>query len=213
MGTAALAAICLIPGALSGPASAGSRPAGAAAQHAGPGAQHVGSGAQGATIVRSAYGVPTITAGSTAGMWFGAGWAQAQDRMVQLELTRRAVEGTLSAILGSGALPQDEAVRRLFYTSQELTAQYQSLPAATKAAVTAFANGINAYEASAYSSAASAQEKVPYEFFALGKLLGMTGPYRPAPWRPVDTMAVGNYLARQFGGGGGSDLQRRPLDR
>jgi penicillin G amidase len=200
IGTAALAAVWLIPGALSGPASAGNRPAGAAAQH-------VGSGAQRATIVRSAYGVPTITAGSTAGMWFGAGWAQAQDRMVQLELTRRAVEGTLSAILGPGALSQDETARTFFYTQQELNAQYQSLPAATKAAVTAFANGINAYEASAYTSAASEQAKVPYEFFFLGKALGMSGPYRPAPWRPVDTVAVGNYLARQFGGGGGSELQ------
>jgi acyl-homoserine lactone acylase PvdQ len=67
-GIAALAAISLIPGALSDAASAGSTPAGAAAQHVGPGAQR-------ATIVRSAYGVPTITAGSTGGMWFGAGWA------------------------------------------------------------------------------------------------------------------------------------------
>ncbi len=41
----------------------------------------------------------------------------------------------------------------------------------------------------------------------LGKLLGLTGPYRPAPWRPMDTVAVGNYLAREFGGGGGSELQ------
>ena len=197
IGAAALAAVSLIPGALSASAAARSRPA----------AEHVGSGAQRATIMRSAYGVPAITASSAAGMWFGAGWAQAQDRMVQLELTRRAVEGTLSAILGPGALSQDETVRTVFYTQRELAAQYHSLPAGARAAITAFANGINAYEASAYASAASAQAKVPYEFFALGKLLGMTGPYRPAPWRPVDTVAVGNYLARQFGGGGGSELQ------
>ena len=197
IGAAALAAVSLIPGALSASAAARSRPA----------AEHVGSGAQRATIMRSAYGVPAITASSAAGMWFGAGWAQAQDRMVQLELTRRAVAGTLSAILGPGALSQDETVRTVFYTQRELAAQYHSLPAGARAAITAFANGINAYEASAYASAASAQAKVPYEFFALGKLLGMTGPYRPAPWRPVDTVAVGNYLARQFGGGGGSELQ------
>jgi penicillin amidase len=202
-GTAALAAAFLIPGALSVPASAGRAPASAAGQAT----EHVGSGAQSATIVRSRYGVPTITAGSQAGMWFGAGWAQAQDRMAQLELTRRAVEGTLSAILGPGGLNQDETVRTIFYTQQELNAQYQALPASIKAALTAFASGINAYEASAYQSAASEQAKVPYEFFVLGHLLGLTGPYQPAPWRPQDTVAVGNYLARQFGGGGGSELQ------
>ena len=160
-----------------------------------------------ARIHRDSYGVPSIYASSTASMWFGAGWAQAQDRMAQLELTRRAVEGTLSEILGSAALGQDETVRTFFYTPAELTAQYNSLPAQVRAALVAYSAGINAYEDKAYGTPANVQADVPYEFFALGKLLGLTGPYRPAPWQPVDTVAVGNYLARQFGGGGGSELQ------
>jgi penicillin amidase len=163
-------------------------------------------GTGGFTIARSSYGVPTITAASQARMWFGAGWAQAQDRMVQLELTRRAVEGTLSAIFGPGELSQDETVRTFFYTPAELTAQFQSLPAATRTAITQFSDGINAYEASAYASATSEQQQVPYEFFVLGQALGLSGPYQPAPWQPEDTVAVGNFLARQFGGGGGSEL-------
>jgi penicillin G amidase len=167
----------------------------------------VGNGPDRAVIYRDRYGVPSIFASTSAGMWFGAGWAQAQDRMVQLELTRRAVEGTLSGILGQAELSQDETVRTLFYTPAELRAQYLSLPSTTRAALVAYSRGINAYEASAYASAASEQAKVPYEFFALGQLLGESGPYRPAPWRPVDTVAVGDYLAREFGGGGGSELQ------
>jgi len=171
----------------------------------------VGHGADRAVIVRDSYGVPSIYSKSTAGMWFGAGWAQAQDRMAQLELTRRAVEGTLSQILGPGpkseVLSQDETVRTLFYTPAELRAQYLSLPASARAALMAYSQGINAYQNAAYSSAASEQADVPYEFFALGQLLGQSGPYRPAPWQPTDSVAVGNYLARQFGGGGGSELQ------
>ncbi len=97
-------------------------------------------------------------------------------------------------------------MRTLFYTPAELRAQYRSMPASARAAVTAFAKGINAYENAAYASASSEQADVPYEFFALGQLLGQSGPYRPAPWRPVDTVAVGNFLAREFGGGGGSEL-------
>jgi penicillin amidase len=200
MGTAALAAAFLIPAGLSASASAGNAPAT-------PAVQHVGSGAESATIVRSGYGVPTITGKSISGMWFGAGWAQAQDRMVQLELTRRAVEGTLSAIFGPAELSQDETVRTVFYTPQEVQAQYRSLPAANRTALSAFAAGINAYEANAYSSAATEQAKVPYEFFVLGHLLGLPGPYRPTPWTPEDSVAVGNFLARQFGGGGGNELQ------
>ena len=159
----------------------------------------------GFVIHRSAFGVPTITADSQGQMWFGAGWAQAQDRMVQLELTRRAVEGTLSEIFGPGELSQDETVRTFFYTPAELTAQFQALPAAMQKALTEFSDGINAYEANAYASAASEAQKVPYEFFVLGQALGLTGPYQPAPWQPEDTVAVGNFLARQFGGGGGSE--------
>jgi penicillin G amidase len=79
-GAVALAVAGVVPGALGAAAAAGTAPA-----------------TQGFTIARSSYGVPTITATSQARMWFGVGWAQAQDRMVQLELTRRAVEGTLSA--------------------------------------------------------------------------------------------------------------------
>jgi penicillin amidase len=188
-GAVALAVTGVVPGALGAAAAAGTATA-----------------TQGFTIHRSSYGVPTITATSQARMWFGAGWAQAQDRMVQLELTRRAVEGTLSEIFGPSELSQDETVRTFFYTPAELTAQFQALPAATQKAITEFSDGINAYEASAYASATSQAQKVPYEFFVLGQAIGLSGPYQPAPWQPEDTVAVGNYLARQFGGGGGSEL-------
>src|SRR5437016_75010 len=87
-GAAALALTLLIPVA---------HRAGAAGT-GGTGEEHVGRGAVSATISRDSFGVPSIQSGTLAGMWFGSGWAQAQDRMVQLELTRRTVEGTLSAI-------------------------------------------------------------------------------------------------------------------
>src|SRR5579859_1633394 len=198
-GAVALAVTGVVPGALG--AAAGTAAAGTGTAAAG-----TGPATQGFTIHRSSFGVPTITGTSQARMWFGVGWAQAQDRMVQLELTRRAVEGTLSAIFGPGELSQDETVRTFFYTPAELTAQFHSLPTATRAAITQFSDGINAYEASAYASAASEAQKVPYEFFVLGQALGLPGPYQPAPWQPEDTVAVGNFLARQFGGGGGSEL-------
>jgi penicillin amidase len=198
MALAALAA--LVPAAAAAPqpgrALAGQR-----------GSERVGRGAEAAVITRDSYGVPSVYAGSMRGAWFGDGWAQAQDRMVQLELTRRSVEGTLSAIFGAGQLSQDETVRTFFYTPAELRAQYRSLSPAMRQALQEFSDGINAYERSAYASAASMQADVPYEFFVLGKALGLAGPYRPAPWTPEDTVAVGDYLAREFGGGGGSELQ------
>lgn len=167
----------------------------------------VGSGVETATIARDAYGVPTITAKAMPGVWFGAGYAQAEDRLAQLELVRRTVEGTLAQLAGSSYLAQDEDVRTFFYTPAELSAQEAALPKITRAELGEFSAGINAYEAKAFASPASEKAFVPYEFFILGDLLGTKGPYRPAPWRPIDTVAVGDYLAREFGGGGGSELQ------
>ena len=48
----------------------------------------------GVTITRDAFGVPNIR-GTTAGdAWFGAGYAVAQDRLVELELFRRSTTAT-----------------------------------------------------------------------------------------------------------------------
>ena len=194
---AALAASCsLFPAAAAAVRAAGTTPAG----------EHVGAGAHAAVISRNSYGVPSVYASTQQGMWFGDGWAQAADRLVQLELTRRSVEGTLSALFGSSELGQDETVRTFFYTPAELTAQYRSMSAFDRQALAEFSAGINAYENYAYSDPA---KRVPYEFFALGHAIGLPSgtAYRPAPWTPEDTVAVGNYLSREFGGGGGSELQ------
>jgi penicillin G amidase len=107
----ALVAAAVIPG---GPAMAGARRAAAPGSQLPAAGQRVADGALSAVITRDSYGVPSIYASSMAGMWFGDGWAQAADRMVQLELTRRTVEGTLSGIFGPSELTQDEDVRTFF---------------------------------------------------------------------------------------------------
>jgi acyl-homoserine lactone acylase PvdQ len=57
----------------------------------------------GVTITRDGYGVPSVRAGSERDAWFGAGYAVAQDRLVELELFRRATRGRLAEVLGVGA--------------------------------------------------------------------------------------------------------------
>src|SRR5215472_9783071 len=151
---------------LSGSASATARPT--RADFRTTAADRVGRGGVTAVITRDSYGVPSIRSRTLDGMWFGAGWAQAQDRMAQLELTRRAVEGTLSQIFGSGELGQDETVRTFFYTPAELRAQFRSLPAATQQAITEFSAGINAYENHVFTAA---QQFIPVEFVVLGQAL------------------------------------------
>ena len=52
----------------------------------------------GVTITRDAYGVPNIHAGNDHDLWKGVGYAVAQDRLVQLELFRRATQGRLAEL-------------------------------------------------------------------------------------------------------------------
>ncbi|MHB8220654.1 MAG: penicillin acylase family protein, partial [Acidimicrobiales bacterium] len=174
----------------------------------GPGAVTVGSGTESATIYRDTQGVPHVYSTTTSGMFFGDGWAQAQDRSFQLELTRAAVLGNLSKLFGTGELSTDEAQRLLYYTTAQYQTQFNHLTASDQAALVAYTNGINAYEAQAYSTLGSELAMVPIQFWALGKQMGLkTAPYRPSPWTPIDTMAVAADLVKAFGAGGGLELR------
>ena len=58
-------------------------------------------------IYRDEYGVPHISAGDEHDLMFGIGYAHAQDRLWQMELTRRAGEGRLSEILDTAGTKFD----------------------------------------------------------------------------------------------------------
>ncbi len=65
-----------------------------------------------ATIERDARGIPVITARSRADLAFATGFAHAQDRFFQMDLSRRFAAGELSELFGEAALEQDIRVRR-----------------------------------------------------------------------------------------------------
>ena len=51
-------------------------------------------------IARDEYGVPHIYADDIYGLYYGYGYAIAQDRLFQLEMARRSTQGTVAAALG-----------------------------------------------------------------------------------------------------------------
>src|SRR5262249_35447981 len=101
----------------------------------------------GVTIVRDAYDVPAITGATVDDAWFGAGYAAAEDRAVELELFRRGVTGHLAEVLGYWRLEGDIEARRDYYTRAEVKAMYDRMPSAVRASFVAYADGINTYEA------------------------------------------------------------------
>src|SRR5258706_15167520 len=62
-------------------------------------------------IRRDANGVVYVDAEEERDAWFGLGFCHAQDRSGQLEIAVRLVRGTLSEVLGAGALGVDRTTR------------------------------------------------------------------------------------------------------
>ena len=66
-----------------------------------------------ASIVRDSLGVPHISARSDHDAYFLVGWLHAQDRLFQMDQTRRQASGTLAELLGPAALASDVQLRTL----------------------------------------------------------------------------------------------------
>jgi penicillin amidase len=148
----------------------------------------------GVTVVRDAFGVPSVTGASDQELWWGAGYATAEDRLFEIEIFRRATTGHLAEVLGASYVPMDIAVRRDFYTPDELSAMYASLPAAFQARYAEYANGINAW----VDHVNSTPTDMPAEYPALG--------ISPTHFTPQDLIAIGVYLARTTPNTDGTDL-------
>ena len=95
-------------------------------------------------IERDADGIPTIRAGSVEDAMFGLGFAHAQDRLWQLETHRRIASGRLAEAFGPGALDADRFLRALG-VRRAAEAQWAKASGASRAAVEAYAAGVNAY--------------------------------------------------------------------
>src|SRR5690348_17681832 len=65
------------------------------------------------TIRRDDRGIPHIEAASAPDLFFGQGFACAQDRLWQMDVLRREAEGDLSQIFGPVALSVDEYYRTI----------------------------------------------------------------------------------------------------
>lgn len=129
----------------------------------------------GVEIVRDRWGVPHIFAEDEHDLFFGQGYAQAQDRLWQLDYYRRRATGTLAEVLGPEAVDYDRIVKTvgLPYLAEQ---QWQQLDADTVRVLDAFAAGINAYAQSL------PPERWPIEFALLGD--------EPRPWQGVDSLAL-----------------------
>ncbi len=142
------------------------------------------SGISGETeIVRDNANVPHIFGPKDTDVYFGLGFAHAQDRLWQMMLLRRAAQGRLSEIFGERTALNDDLLRRL----DLYTLAVQSVPsqdAYTTAALRAYSDGVNAWLGEINEGA---RGRGAPEFWIF--------PPQIAPWQPADSIAVGKIMA------------------
>lgn len=135
-------------------------------------------------IVRTRNAIPHIFGTLDADVFFGLGYAHAQDRFWQMEMLRRTAQGRLSALVGATLVDVDELLRRFdLYGAAETSLDVQS--DYTRAALDAYAAGVNARlgEADGWGELAP-------EFLLFSTDI--------EPWRPVDSLALLKILALQL---------------
>jgi acyl-homoserine lactone acylase PvdQ len=140
----------------------------------------------GVVIERDHWGIPHVFADRQGDLWFGFGYAMAQDRLFQMDYLRRKGLGRLAEVLGPAGLPSD-VVARTVGLNRIARDELERLPSETRLLLDAFSAGVNSW-------IAHCGDWLPIEFDLLG--------YRPEPWSPVDSLAVESefrwYLTGRF---------------
>jgi penicillin amidase len=146
------------------------------------------------SVIRDSHGVPHITASKLEDLFFAQGYVTAQDRLWQIDLTRRAVGGEMAEIFPASSAPPQTVSRStaatrprqtwVDYDKQQRTMRLrviservvQQLPPRDRAFFEAYTKGVNAY-------IDQHRENLPMEFRVLN--------YKPRAWTAADSLLVG----------------------
>ncbi len=144
------------------------------------------------SVQRDAADVTHIKADSMHDAMFALGYTHAQERGWQLEFNRRVMHGELSAVFGEATLETDKLLRALDIMGAAQR-QWVGLSDPAKAALQAYADGINAFNTQ------SSQARSP-EFHILR--------VQPGTWEPTDSVGWALMMALDLGGNWGTEFAR-----
>ena len=152
-------------------------------------------------VIRDDHGIPQLYADTMADLMAGQGYVQAQERFYEMDVRRHVTAGRLSELFGADSLETDEFIRTLGWrevAEQELPL----LQPATRAALDAYAMGVNAY----LDSHSPSEIAVEYTVLGLGGL-----DYRPEPWTAADSLAWLKAMAWDLKGNLDEEIERALL--
>ena len=147
------------------------------------------------TVIRDTHGAPTIDAANFDDLFFAQGYVTAQDRLFQMDGTRRFAAGELAEVFGGEYLEHDRQQRIL---GLKLIARkmIEIASAEDRSHFEAYARGVNAY-------IESHRDRLPLEFRILR--------YFPRPWTPEDSELIGAQMAEDLSTGPRDALVREKI--
>jgi penicillin amidase len=131
-------------------------------------------------VIRDTRGVPHIIAHNTKDLFFAQGYVAAQDRLWQMDFSRRLVLGMLSEVMGPRLLDHDKE-QRIVGLRQIAERSWQALSARDRSHFEAYAAGVNAYIEAHH-------DNLPIEFRVLQ--------YSPEPWTGLDSLLCGILMSQ-----------------
>lgn len=135
------------------------------------------------TVNRDKWGIPQIYADNQHDLFFSQGYVHAQDRLFQMEISRRIGTGTLSEVVGYPGLDTDK-LTRIMGLRRVAEKSLPMLDKDTKDILNSYCEGINAYIDTHKNS-------LPVEYTVLG--------FKPSHWTPLEVMSWTNMVAMNNG--------------
>jgi len=146
-------------------------------------------------VKRDRYAVPRIEAQTMADAYRVLGYLHAQDRMFQMEMTRRVGAGRLAELIGPSVVTLDQLMRTLgLYMLAEQTVD--TMDEAPRAALEAYAAGVNHW-------IDTHAGPLPPEYLILRT--------SPDPWTPADSVVWGYLMALQLSDNWRGEIARARL--
>jgi penicillin amidase len=130
-------------------------------------------------VVRDEHGIPQLYGDSVPDLMRAQGYVHAQERFFEMDVRRHATAGRLAELFGEDALESDLYVRTMGWR-RVAERELALIKPDTRAALEAYADGVNAF------LAASSPSEIALEYTVLNAG-GLD--YRPEDWTAVDSLA------------------------
>ncbi len=145
-------------------------------------------------IYWESHGIPHVIATDEHDLFLAQGYLHAQERLWQMDMTRRFLVGRVAEVFGNFAIPWRELASRfrgrgsadfdyfvrLIGIRESALSSLKLLPEDDRLRLQAYSDGVNRY-------IERCRKKLPWEFRVLR--------YQPEPWKPEDSLTIGKGFA------------------